>query len=123
MANESGETSELSQNLNAWFCHIGSFHSYLTQVLESMVIYGYFKPRARRVWAEGLKILADLGAGLLKTKGTKTEALFYSTELAKVSELIRDLRHNYKFVTDLSDDVFRKWVGTIYDPLHNVSQS
>lgn len=113
MATENVEATPM--NLNSWFCHIGTFHSYLTQVLESTPVHGYFKPRARRVWVEGLRVLADIGASLLRTRGSMSEALFYSKALVKVADLIRDLKLNSSATTDLPDDLFRKWVGNFYD--------
>ncbi len=107
-------------SISSWWCHIGIFHSYLTRTLENMVILGAFKPRARRVWVEGLASLADLGAAFNVINGTPAEAQIISDQLKSVADLIKDLRINSNTDSDLPDDVFRRWVGNLYD---NNSQS
>jgi hypothetical protein len=103
-------------NLCSWFCHIGMFHAYLTKLLESMQIQGYFKPKARRVWAEGLRILADMGASLLRPRGTTEAALAYTNTLSSVADLVKDLKLNSGVIEDISNETFRRWVGNAYDP-------
>ena len=104
------------QNLCSWFCHIGMFHAYLTELLETMQIHGYFKPKARRVWVEGLRILADMGASLLTNRKTIEAALDYARLLLLVADLVKDLKNNSVVIDDISNETFRLWVGNIYDP-------
>ena len=102
--------------LHSWYCHIGMFHAYLTLLLETTQVHGYFKPKARRVWVEGLRVLADTGASLLRTQGTIEVALAYTNNLLKVADLITDLKINHRQNVDVSDEVFRRYVGNFYDP-------
>lgn len=99
------------------------FHAYLTLLLESTQVHGYFKPKARRMWVEGLRVLADTGASLLRTQGTMEAALAYTKNLVKVADLIRDLKVNALSTRDVTDEMFRLYVGNFYDPPRRAAAS